>query len=240
VARGARLRIVAGREIVSSSCHPVGAIYVRRDQFPNGLADLRPLKGARISTMGSLGGITHYALDALLKHSGMTPDDVQVLRIGPAESAAALLSGGVRAVISRETDLEARPDGLQLVRGPALADIEPGFQYSWIVFGQRLLDGDVRAGGRFLHAYLRGGREFLRGRTPAFLDELARSQGQDPAKVRAGCRDTFDHDGAIHLDHLERFVRWAAAKGFCPKTLEAKSLVDTRFLAAMQGAANRG
>jgi NitT/TauT family transport system substrate-binding protein len=235
IARGARIRIVAGRELASATCHPVGAVYVSRKSFPNGIRNLRPLKGARVAVVGSLGAIAHYALDALLAHDGMRPDDVQAERMGAAESVAALRAGGVAALVSRGSDLDALPDSLQLSRGPVFANVQPGFQFSWIVFGRGLLDGDAQTGARFLRAYLRGASDFLKGRTPAFMDELARSQGLDPKVVRAGCRDTFVHDGAIRVPDLQRFVRWAVAKGYCPGTLDAAALIDTRFLAAMNG-----
>ena len=63
--RGARLRLVAGREIVALNCSDYGVIYGNRRFFPNGLADLRELKGKRIA-VSRPGGTTFFALDVIL------------------------------------------------------------------------------------------------------------------------------------------------------------------------------
>jgi ABC-type nitrate/sulfonate/bicarbonate transport system substrate-binding protein len=235
VARGAKIRIVAGREVMTASCRPVGAIYFRRESFPNGLSDMRPLKGAQISVGGSFGGLAYFALDELLRHDGMGLDDVEVKRMDASASLAAVRSGSVAAMVSTGTDMDGVPAKLQLVKGPVFAAMAPGLEYSWVMFGARLLDGDVQTGARFLRAYLQGGRDFLNGRTPAFLDELAKAEGTDPKVARAACRDTFVRDGSIRIEDLERFVRWAAGRGLCPDTLRAADLVDTRFLTAVNG-----
>jgi len=240
VARGARIRIVAGRQVTLPGCNSIGAVYVRRQSFPHGIASLRPLKGSKVALIGDLGGIVHYGLEMLLAHDGMRPEDVQVQRMGRAESIAAFASGGVAALIADGTDAGVLPPSLELEQGPVWAQLQPGFEFSWIVFGGRLLDGNVEVGARFLRAYLRGNSEFLNGRTPAFLDELARSQNLDAGKTRAACRDGFVRDGRVSVEDLRRFIQWAAGKGLCPGSLDAAALIDTRFLEAVTRGSHRG
>ncbi len=119
---------------------------------------------------------------------------------------------------------------LQLAQGPRLSSVLPNFQYSFIVFGSRLLDGDVRTGALFLRAYLRGANDFLAGKTPAFLYDFAKAGDLDPQLVRAACRDSFEHDGSIHLNDLQTGIDWAVLHGYIPRPMTAQSLVDTRFL----------
>jgi len=240
VARGARVRIVAGRELASPDCHPIGAVYVRRESFPHGLSSMKPLRGAKIAVGGGIGALSEYALDVLLEHDGMSRDDVQAMRMPRPQAAAALVSGAVAGFVAGGTEVVAFPQAFEFETGPVMARIQPGFQYSWIVFGSRLLEGDVATGARFLSAYLRGANEYRKGRTPAFVDELAKSQGMDPKVLRSFCRESSEPDGAIHLADLERFVRWAIGRGMCPATLQASALVDGRFLAAMNGGSKRG
>jgi len=235
VAKGARIKIVAGRDKAMSTCRGTGTVYVRQREFPNGISDLRLLRGKKVALTGTLGGHTHFVLDVLLEHFGMRPDDVQVLEMRQkAECIAALRSGAVDALVSDSTDLRPLQATLQLTTGPELADVLPGYEYSYIMFGRRLLDADVRTGANFLAAYLRGAREYLNGKTPAFMDEFARSSGLDPKVVRAECRDRFVHDGSIKVEDLRYYIRWAAAKGYCPAGLDPAACIDMRFLAAMQ------
>jgi ABC-type nitrate/sulfonate/bicarbonate transport system substrate-binding protein len=236
VARGAAIRIVAGREISSPACNMHDKIYVRRGDFPHGIADLRPLRHRTIA-FRSGSSLAPFSLDKLLEHAGMNRTDIEVHPMGTSEAVAALRAKGVDAILSSSADgdLSLRLDALQLAPGPSLADVLPGFQYSFIVFGKRLLEGDVHAGARFLRAYLRGAREFLAGKTPRFMDEYAKSNSLDPKIIRGGCRDSFDHDGRTHLTDLQMYADWAASRGYIEHPIDAGSLVDTRFLDAMEG-----
>jgi NitT/TauT family transport system substrate-binding protein len=233
VGRGARIRIVAGREISSPACNLHGRIYVRTKDFPNGIQDMRPLRQRKIAV--SSGTVTTlFSLDKLLEKSGMSRADVQVLPMQPSERLAALRAGGVSAFLSSATDLNPMLRDLQIAPGPSIADVLPNYQYSFILFGARLLSGDVRTGAAFLRAYFRGARDYLAGKTPAFMDEFAKSNGLDPKLVRAGCRDSFEHDGRIHLNDMQLVLDWAASQGYIPHPMSAQSLVDTRFLDALQ------
>jgi hypothetical protein len=122
----------------------------------------------------------------------------------------------------------------QFVRGVSLADVLPNYMVSFISFGARLLDDDPDLGTRFLSAYLRGVREFVGGKTPKFHDDLAISNGIDPAAARKACRNSLLLDGRIDLDSLDRFIKWGAAKGFCPIPIQAAQLVDMRFLESLK------
>jgi len=233
VSRGARIRIVAGREIARATCRPPGVVYGLRKRFPNGIGDLRVLRGKKIAVSGGPGGLNFFCLDMLLNRAGMSSNDVVLMKMALPESIAALESGGVEALVASAVDF--RPtSGEAFVRGPSLADIMPNFQYAHIMFGGALLDGDAQTGARFLEAYFHGARDVLAGKSPAYLDELAKSTDADPKAVRAECRDSFVHDGAINAGDLETYIRWAARRGDCPSSLKASDCIDGRFLAAMR------
>jgi len=229
VARGARLRIVAGRDLAAPSCHTIGQIYVRRQMFPQGIRDLRPLRGKKIAVPAGA-GLLQFCLDMLLEHAGMRASDVVSTTMSAAECLAALPTGAVDAFVANSTDWSQRMDALQFAAGPGLADVLPGFQYSHIVFGPRLLDTDVAAGAHFLRAYLRGALEYAQGKTPDYLVKFFASNGLDLKRFRPECRDTFVHDGSIRAGDLRRFIHWAVARGLCDTELDPAALIDTRFL----------
>lgn len=237
VARGARIRIVAGRDVASATCRPIGAVYARRRAYPNGLRDLRVLRGKKVAVSGNLGGATHFALDLLLERAGIRTSDVETVGLGTGEGLAALRSGAVEAYVASATDYTQVMDTLQLAPGPSLGDVLPGFQYSHILFGSALLDGDVGVGARFLAVWLRSAREFAAGSSPKFMDEFAKANDLDPKAVRGGCRGGLLLDGAIRTKDLQFYIDWAARKGFCPAGLKAATCVDGRFLAAVERSA---
>jgi len=233
VLRGARVRIVAAREICAPGCNLHGRIFVDGRKFPNGVQDMRQLRGHRIAV--SLAAIFgQFTLDKLLEHAGMSRADVEIRQMGPNERYAALRSGGVDALVSLSADLHPVLGGLKILPGPSLSDILPNFQYGFILFGSHLLDSDVAVGASFLRAYFHGARDYLGGKTPRFVDDFARSNGLDPAVVRAGCRDSFEHDGRIRLNDLQTLLDWALSRGYLEHRMDAQSLVDTRFLHAAQ------
>ena len=238
VIRGARVRLVAGRELISQSCGSAGTIFLSRKAFPKGVRTMRELRGCRIGFAGSVPG-TGQLLGTLLENEGMGPKDIALIRMREPECVAALRTGGLDAYMSSEAGFTPEMRHLDLVRGPSVADLLSNFQYSFIAFGSRLLDGPVETGARFLRAYFRGAAEFLGGRTPRFLDDFARSADLDPQLLRQTCRATFERDGSIHLEDLRRNMRWMTAQGLCPANLDPGMFIDTRFLEAARSLGQR-
>jgi hypothetical protein len=135
--RGARVRIVAGRETISRSCRTMGVVYVTAKVFPNGVRSMRELQGKRVAiSAGNVGG--QFVLDVLLTHEGMRLEDVDLRKMSTEERLIAIRSGGIDAFVASAGDMTPMLRSLQIVPGPMLADILPGFQYSYIAFGWRL------------------------------------------------------------------------------------------------------
>jgi len=227
--KGGRLKIVAGREIASPRCGDFGAVYSTREKFPKGIPSFRLLKGRRIAVRRAASN-AEFALETELASVGLPPSAVEMVPYAEAEAMAALLGGHVDGLVSQGTISRGHAALSRLVRSPGLGDVLPGFQYSYILFGARLLDSPVEVGARFLAAYLRAARDFMRGRTPRFMDEFARSNDLDREAVRRACRDTYVADGAIDFESIRRFVDWAAQKRYCTGGLTRDQAVDTRFL----------
>ena len=93
-----------------------------------------------------------------------------------------------------------------------------------------MLSGALNAGARFLAAYLKGGQEFLAGRTPNFMREFAANNGLDLEMTLSACRRTFAADGLIDLASVQRIIDWDVRKGYATEPMEASQLVDTSFI----------
>jgi NitT/TauT family transport system substrate-binding protein len=229
VIRGLRLRIVAGRQIASASCGDVGAIYGLRRTFPHGLTDLTQLRGKRVG-VGLAVGIAQFALDAHLASAGLSAKDVTPVNLDFKQNVAALLGGGIDATVGNddfERDLASMPE---IVHTGGLSGIYPHFQYSYIIFGRTMLEAGLDSGTRFLSAYLRGVREFARGRTPRFLEQFATDNGLNVKRALATPRDCSASDGAIDRNSLRLLAGWAAQRGYIPRPVDVSELVDDQFL----------
>ena len=229
IARGSRLRIVAGREITAPDCCDLNVLYGRREVFPDGIDDIDLIKGRRVGANLRL-TMTDFGTDMILENAGTSVEELGILNMSRSELVVALVAGKLDAIFISDLGRRFAAMSDRIVRGLSLADVLPNHILSFISFGARLLDGNPDIGTRFLTAYLRGAKDFVGGRTPRFHDELAVSNGMDPAKAREVCRNNLVADGRIDLLSLNLFIEWAAAKGFCPIPIQADQLVDMRFL----------
>ncbi len=230
IARGARMRYVAGREIATAACPNRMVLYGRADVFPEGFTDLRQLEGKRFSVTRPA-NIGEFSIDTMLDSVGLSTSAMQMSYLREADAAAALISGQIDAMIGSQSD--HNPAFVErTVRGPSLADVLPGFQFSFAIFGERLLDGDPEIGTSFLYAYLRGARDYLNGATADYVDAFASARQLDPDSIRAACRETFAPDGRLNPDSFQRFVAWAVRKGYCEEDAAAAQIYDPRFIDA--------
>ncbi|MGQ9635062.1 MAG: ABC transporter substrate-binding protein [Bryobacteraceae bacterium] len=228
VLRGARVRIVAGREIARPGCGDTGVICALRRRFPDGLADLRVLKGKRVASGPSV-GFLYFVLDEHLSQAGLSTKDVTTVPLGWPENYTALLSGSIDAMVLSDSMPGHRDSGL-LVFSRGLGELRPNFQYSYIFFGRTMLEEPPDLGRRFLRAYFQGAREFVRGRSPSYMKKFAEYRKIDVADLKDVCRESFSLDGTVDRESLEAFSSWAHQRGLAPRLAEFHELTDLRFL----------
>jgi NitT/TauT family transport system substrate-binding protein len=230
VIKGSAVRIVAGREILVPHCGAQGAIIGLRRKFPKGLDNLSQLKGKRIGT-GPTIGLAQFALDSHLARAGLSIRDVVPVRVEFQQSMAALLGGSVDAVVGPDdADRILTSMSSEIVQSVPLSGLYPNLQYSYIYFGNSLMQGDTAPGARFIAAYLHGTRDFVGGQTPQFMREFIKAGNLDEKTGLGMCRNTFSLDGAIDLNSLRLFIDWAERRNFIPRHMEPSELVDFRFL----------
>lgn len=229
VARGARVRIVAGRQYNAPECASERRLIGSRTAFPDGFTDFRQLKGKRIA-MTRLASPTAFNMDACLAKGGLTRDDIKIVVMEDNLAAAGLKADTVDVLVSTSEEIHLSHLRDHIVLGPSVVDAIPGYVYSYIVFGRRFLDGDVAVGGRFLRAYLRGASDFVAGKNPQFLLDFIRSNGLDPDTPDRLCRQTTALDGRVPLEDIQRFADWAVLRELCQGPVKAEDLVDLRFI----------
>jgi len=223
VAKGARVRVVAARDAAVLGC--THEIHGRRTSFPNGFGHAAELRGKRVAVTAAT-SLTAFVLDLLLESACLQTLDVQRLMMRHDQSTAALLAGQLDAAVDMDRNFSS-PD---IIPGPSLAELVPGFQYSHIQFGERLLDGDPGLGTAFLRAYLRGVREYRGGATPLSLSRLAADAAMHPAAVQSACRERLPEDGRVDRTTVQRMIDWSVRNGFVNQPMDAAQIIDTRFL----------
>jgi ABC-type nitrate/sulfonate/bicarbonate transport system substrate-binding protein len=239
IGRGAKIRIVAGRDELKPGCSDAGALYYRRSRFPGGLDDPRQWEGSRVA-LSNNNLMTEFYLDQILRSKGLAASSVQLSRMGMAESVAAASTGHIDAFFG-----SGRPEFLSgglpkdVTRSDLIMSILGRFQYTYVVYGAKMLDGNPETGAAFLRAYLRGVRRFAAGDTPRFLDELAARMHQNADLLKAECRDNISTEGEIRVEDIRRWLAWAAAKKYLTQPVTAEQMIDTRFQRAAPGSESK-
>jgi hypothetical protein len=159
--RGARVQVVAGRELILSSCGTAGTIFLSRKAFPQGVRNMRQLQGARIA-ISSSSPQTGFWLETLLRHEGMRMSDVVVEKMRDTDKVVALHAGAIEAFLSSQGDLNPELRPLGLVAGPDLPSLLPNFQYSYIILRKPFAGRSRRTGRSVSARSLPGRREYLR------------------------------------------------------------------------------
>jgi ABC-type nitrate/sulfonate/bicarbonate transport system substrate-binding protein len=229
ISRGAVIRIVAARDELKPGCSDQSALYYRPARFPNGLEDSHAWKGSRIALQGETEMVAFY-LDQLLAAKGIAPSSVEILRLRVEEAVAAASTGNLDMFFG-----SGRPEYLKgglpknVARSDIVVEFLGEFQYTYILFGDKLLDGDPETGTAFLRSYLRAARRFVAGETPRFLDNLAARMHLNPDLVKSECRSNISTTGELRMENMRRWLGWAIEKQHIQPGFTMDQLVDLRF-----------
>ena len=230
VARGAKVRIVAGEGYLDPAACTQFAWVVRRDWADaDGRVDPRRLQGAR----GRYDPMTFSAFETsrALATVGLTLDDLKKAPIPSELSSSAVLHGDVDIAYLPTLQLAKALATGRVVIWKKVSDVVPNAQIFSLAFAERLLGRDREAGIRFLTAYLRAVRELRRGWSPKTAEILAKRFQITPEEVRAECWPSFRPDGRIEEPSWLDFQEWVRPQGGLDRVLRPEEFMDSSLLA---------
>lgn len=231
IARGANVRIVAGKELYdpSSDCTFQGIVVSRALANEAGDEAGALLRGKRVSLEQD--SIYGYFLHSITKQAGISDEDVELSPLPAAAELQALVSGQIDAFNCAEPWLQRALDSNQVVLKFSAKQALPGFQPGILAFGPSLLSERPGVGRRFLIAYLRGVRAYAEGKTDRNLNHLVGFQGLDRELLARCCWPSFDPAGRLNLEELNRFQAWLVERGLLDRELAASEYFDPGPLA---------
>lgn len=235
IVRGGKAAIVAGRARATEACGDLAILLGRRDAFPNGIDDPHYLVGKRLA-LGRTTSTSAFAADLHMRSAGLSLDDVSVVYMPFQEAVSAFASGAVDAAVlvnDLHDDVNVFRD--ITVRGPGIGHYIPGYQYTFVLFGRRLLEADPQYGGAFLAAYLRGDREFVRGKLPRFTLDLAAKEHLELPHITPQCRYAYSPRGEIDRRSVQALLEWMLRNKFVTDPIQLGQLIDERFLRVAHG-----
>ena len=222
IARGAKLRVVAGQgELAAGGCTYFG-IVLRRGFDPA----RTPIKRMRMSQSG----LTRYAVSRMLAPHGIDVKSIEGVRLPEAVMVSSLERGAIDGLAVTEPTLTRLSKvGRVWIRAEEAA---PDLQWGLVTFGERLLTRDRELGVRFLRAYTRGVEQYRQGKTPRNVAIISEGTGESADVVREACWLTFRAGSPINWETLVQFQRWANAEGLMEHTLSREQLWDSTFVTA--------
>jgi NitT/TauT family transport system substrate-binding protein len=231
IARGGTLRLVADKGHYEPGACAASALMARpvflQSKDPAGAAHLR---GARAATIPLT--FSEYVLETFLSSKGLTLSDLRLSRLPEAAAAEALIDGSLDFSHIAEPYLSHVARSGHAVVWIPVQDIVPGTQQATLLFGPTLLEKNRDAGRRFLVAYLRGVRQYNKGKTPRNVEILAAETGLDPELVKGACWQPIRSDGSINLESILAFQRWAVGRGALDAVVGPEGFWDSSFVEA--------
>jgi len=230
IARGARIRIVAGRGYVGDGPPAACAILARKALADDGvLTDPARLRGLRLVTTER--NAYAFLYEKALASRGLTVDDFD-LRVVPVPARPALLkNGGLDLVSAGEPWVTRLLETGTVVRWIADYEVAAAFQLSYVAFGPSLLGGNPEAGRAFMRAYLRGVRQYNEGKTERNIEIIARHTRLDPAFLRRLGWTLIRQDGRLNVESVQEYQAWAEGKGLIDRLLKPEEFYDPSFAA---------
>jgi ABC-type nitrate/sulfonate/bicarbonate transport system substrate-binding protein len=226
VSGGATFKIVADRgHLDPSGCDSFGIIG-RGPLFGDKPLDSALLRGRRVST--NVVGQSGYLMSLFLAKYGLDLSDIELVRIPPNVEPSAMDNGSIDIVTRGDPHLSTLLDhGHRLLS--SAKTLSPGSHLAVVVFGPTLLVQNRALGVRFMKGYLRAVRKYSEGRTPRNIEIISRRLGLDSAALMRMCWPVTRPDGAINLESIAEYERWAVKGGNLSKLIPPASLVDTTF-----------
>jgi NitT/TauT family transport system substrate-binding protein len=231
MARGASIRLVADKgHFEPGPCVP--AAFVARRGFLEAPGPGGPdrLRGARVAATPLT--FVEYLLETWLGRQGLKLADVKLARIHEATVSESVANGSLDVGHLVEPDLSRSLKSGRSVIWKSTQEIVPGAQFSALYFGPKLLTRDRDAGRRFLVAYLQGVRQYNRGKTPRNVEILAAETGLDPGVVKDACWQPIRGDGALDVESVLAFQRWAVGRGALDAVVPPETFRDASFAEA--------
>lgn len=230
VERGAPVRFVAARTFYDPAGCAHDAFVVRSTLLATGaVRGPGSLRGLRLSTERT--GSNYFYFSRLLAQGGLTMADIEPVDLPVPMRGEALARGTIDvATASEPWATRMTRDGRARI-WKRVADVLPGRQSSYLLFGERLLVDRRDLGERFLAAYLEAAQRLREeGKSERVVAAIAWWTKLDPAELREMCWPATPADARPDPATLAEFQQWALGAGLVDAVTPYERLVDAGFL----------
>jgi NitT/TauT family transport system substrate-binding protein len=227
IARGLEIKVVADKGHLGVGCSP-SAIVVRKDLYDSGeVTTIDQLKGRKAAL--SLIPVWGYVYENILSKGNLTLDDIEVVKLSTAARITALETGSIDAASITDPQLtQVKSLGIAVVLAD-YQDFVPNYQVSTIIYGPNLLKKKRELGRKFMIAYLKGVRQYNKGKTQRNLEIIQKHTGLDEDILKEICLISFHQDGQVNTGSIVAVQDWAYKKEFIDSKITLGQLIDMSF-----------
>lgn len=229
IAQGGDIKYVSDKGYLDPNGCSASTFVVRKDILDKGtLNDLKNIKGMKIALTPA--SSAEYVLDVLLKGTGLTSKDVDILNIPLPARLEGMGNGSVDiAAVSDPWTVRIVNAGYGVVWNP-WEKLLPNFQFSINMYGPNFLKKNPEFGKKYMIAYLKGVRQYNQGKTDRNVQIIAKYTEMKPEEVKQSCWMSMRSDGMIDIAGMSGFQEWALAKGLQVSLVPPEKLLDMSFV----------
>jgi NitT/TauT family transport system substrate-binding protein len=229
IARGANIKLVAGKGYASTeSCTSIG-IMTRADLVESGaLEDPAQLRNFKVAV--DFTSISGYLFDMVLRQAGLTIHDVETEKIPVPSRPEALANGALDIVTASEPWITRIVQGGQGVIWIAKEDFLPDSQHAYVYYGPNILEKNPEVGKRFMVAYLKAVHQYNQGKTQRNLEIMSKYTELEIEFLKQACWPAIHDDGQINAQSVLDFQAWGIEEGFLESPLTVEQFWDSSFV----------
>ncbi|CAM3238250.1 ABC transporter substrate-binding protein [Filibacter tadaridae] len=231
IAQGIDVKIIAdkGHNVPGESYFT----FVIGNHMVDEIKDYADFKGKKIA-VSSRNAIDGYIYEEMLKHAGLTEDDVEYVHIADFGSMlGAIDAGTIDAALSIEPLITQGIENGFHVRFKDATDYAPESQIALVLGSPQFMDEEEDISLRFMAAYLKGVRDYNNAfHKDIGLDEVIsimtkHTAMKDPALWEKVNVTGLDPDGKMFIDDIKKQYETYKANGAIRGEIDFDKAIDT-------------
>ncbi len=232
VAKGLNIKIVAGKSRIPKKsdvkCN-FAAIILRKDLFDSGeVRSIEKLKGKKVA-LGQLSNLG-YIYESIFSSNNLTVDDLNLVKLPFSARLQALEKKTIDALMAGEPFISQSESLGYTIRLAKFEDYVPNYQIACIFFSPNLTVRNPEIGKKFMIGYLKGIKQYNRGKTNRNLAIYKKYTKQDLDILKRMCLPYIDTNGYFNSESILTVQDWAFKKGYIDSKASKDQLFDTRFI----------
>jgi len=231
IAQGIDVKIIAdkGHNILGKSYFTL----VIGNQMVNEIKEYADLKGKKVA-VSSRNSIDGYIFEEMIKHAGLTGDDVEFVLISDFSAMLGAIDGGtVDAAINIEPLITTGIDKGFHVRFGDATDFAPESQIAMVLGSPQFMNKEQDVSLRFMSAYLKGVRDYNdafvkdQGKDEIIEIMMKHTALKDPALWEKVNVTGLDPDGKMFIDDIKKQYDMYKSNGAIRGDVDFDKAIDT-------------